>query len=280
MVRQRFLEILKRAGIYYRLKASSVYDLYLWLANSQQIYERDQEVGFYRSVLNGLKRADLIFDIGANVGDKTDIFLRAGARVVAVEPDDRNQAILRERFLRHRLAAKPVTIVGKAVSASCGVEAMWVDGPGSAFNTLSQKWVDALKGDKKRFEHTSDALEFRETRAVATTTLEHLMDTYGLPLFVKIDVEGFELNVLQGLRRSVPYLSFEVNLPEFRREGRQCIEILGGLAPRGQFNYTYDCKNGLALESWLDLSPFSQVFDRCDERCIEVFWRTPKAIST
>lgn len=279
MVRKWFSAILKRAGIYYRLRASSVFDLYLRLARKQLIEARDREVDFYCGVFNGFKQADLVFDIGANVGDKTDVFLRVGARVVAVEPDDRSQAILRERFLRYRLVAKPVTIVGKAVSASDGVKAMWVDGPGSALNTLSQKWVDAVKGDKKRFEHTSDALEFREMRTVATTTLEQLIDTYGVPIFVKIDVEGFELNVLQGLRSSVPCLSFEVNLPEFRQEGRQCIEILGGLAPLGQFNYTCDCKNGLALESWLGLAPFSQVFDRCDEGCIEVFWRTPKPMT-
>ena len=43
---------------------------------------------FYRKLLAGLQRDGLIFDIGANMGAKTDIFLRLGARVVSVEPDD------------------------------------------------------------------------------------------------------------------------------------------------------------------------------------------------
>lgn len=275
MAKQHLLAILKRGGIYHRLKTSYVYDLYLKLVSRPRIEARDREVSFYRGLFKGFKRGDLIFDIGANVGDKTDVFLRVGARVVAVEPDKECQRILQERFLRFRLAAKPVTIVDKAVSASNGIEEMWVDGPASALNTLSQKWVDTLKGDKIRFENSSDVLEFGEMRKVETTTLEQLIAFYGFPCFVKIDVEGFELRVLQGLRRCLPCLSFEVNLPEFRQEGRQCIQILGELAPQGQFNYTRDGKAGFALTNWLELSSFSQVLDRCDDKSIEVFWRTP-----
>ena len=45
----------------------------------------------------------MIFDVGANVGDKTDVFLRLGARVVSIEPDEANQEVLRGKFLRYRV---------------------------------------------------------------------------------------------------------------------------------------------------------------------------------
>lgn len=267
--------MLKRAGIYYRLKASFVYDLYWKLVNPRFIEGRNKEIDFYRSLLIGFRRGNLIFDVGANVGEKTDVFLRMGARVVAVEPDERNQGVLRGKFLDYRLAPKPLVIVGRAVSDKIGVETMWIDGPGSALNTLSQKWADALKGNKKRFEHTSDPLEFAQKKTIETTTLEQLGVTHGSPFFVKIDVEGHELNALRGLRCPVPYLSFEVNLPEFREEGLRCVDVLGHLAMDGQFNYASDCKRGLAMDRWVDQQEFSKLLDRCGEKCIEVFWRTP-----
>jgi len=107
---------LKRAGVYYRLKNSYVYDLYWTVADRRLIDGRSKELDFYRSLLNGFRRGDLIFDVGANVGDKTDLFLRLGTRVVSIEPDEANQEVLRDRFLRYRLAPKRVVIVGKAVS--------------------------------------------------------------------------------------------------------------------------------------------------------------------
>ena len=153
-----------------------IFDLYLRFVNKTLIEERDQEVDFYRGVLKGIERGGLIFDIGANVGDKTEVFLRIGARVVAVEPDERNQAILRQRFLRYRLMAKPITIVCKAAGANEGSETMWIDSPGSALNTLSHKWADALRGEKKRYEQFSDRLEFGQSKLVETVTLDRLID--------------------------------------------------------------------------------------------------------
>jgi 16S rRNA C967 or C1407 C5-methylase (RsmB/RsmF family) len=131
--KRNHLSILKQSGIYHRLRASFVYDLYLILRNGKLLKARDREAAFYRAVLNGFKPGDLIFDIGANIGDKTVTFLRLGARVVAVDPDEHNQNVLRQKFLRSRIRPRPVMIVGKAVGARVGVETMLVCAPGSVF---------------------------------------------------------------------------------------------------------------------------------------------------
>jgi FkbM family methyltransferase len=265
---------LNRAGVHNRLKASWIYDLYWNVADARVIEARSREVEFYRSVLDGFRQQDLIFDVGANCGQKTDVFLRLGARVVAVEPDDANQRVLREKFLTRRFSPKPVNIVGKALSDQDAIQTMWVDGPGSALNTLSQKWVNALRGAERAAIGVMDSQEFAVQREVQTTTLDQLMITHGRPFFVKIDVEGFEKTVLHGLRRTVPYLSFEVNLPEFRSEGLECVELLRRLAPDGKFNYTDDCQRGLILDRWVDSAAISLVLDKCSAPNIEVFWKT------
>lgn len=235
---------------------------------------RCREVDFYRQILNGLRPGDLIFDVGANDGSKTAVFLRLGARVVAIEPDDVNQEVIRNKYLRYRLAPKPVIVVGKAVSDATTTETMWIDGPGSAVNTLSKKWADILKGDKTSFKGGNAGLDFAETKVIQTTTLEELVQTHGVPFFIKIDVEGHEAHVLRGMKRPVPFLSFEINLPEFRPEGLECVKRLEGLAADGRFNYATDCQLGMALDKWLDAPDFARILDQCTEKTIEVFWKT------
>jgi hypothetical protein len=74
----------------------------------------------------------------------------------------------------------------------------------------------------------------------------------------------------------VPFLSFEVNLPEFRSEGIECIHSLSRIAPDGEFNYVVDCREGLILKQWLPCKEFSKAFETCQESSVEVFWRNHK----
>jgi len=263
--------VLKRAGIYQRLKASRAYELYWSLVNKSVAAWVQNEVGFYRELLRGFQRGDLVFDVGANDGAKTSIFLRLGARVVAVEPDRTNQSIMSEKFLKFRLAPQKVEIVGKALSDKDSTATMWIDQPGSAKNTLSPKWVDTLKHDDERFGCHHD---FVQQVVVETTTLDSLIALHGLPFFIKIDVEGHEISVLQGLHTPVPYLSFEVNLPEFLSDARECTEMLAKLDPQGKFNYVGDYEKGLCLSEWQDYSMFSESLAKCGQKSIEVLWKT------
>jgi len=267
------MEKLRHTELYHRARTSSLHELYWRIARKHWVVARERQLDFYRTVLEGLRPGDIIFDIGANEGFKADLFLRLGAKVIAIEPDETNQAILRGRFVRFRFSQIPLTIVGKAVSDKSAVETMLIDGPGSAVNTLSQKWATTLKTDKARQTCAHYGLEFSRQMRIETTTVEELMSAHGVPIFIKIDVEGYELNVIRGLKRPVPYLSFEVNLPEFRPEGLECVEILSHLAAAGEFNYSVDCEQGLALERWLRADAFLKTLGQCNESAIEVFWR-------
>jgi FkbM family methyltransferase len=258
----------------HRLQSSFVRRIYWAIAKRETLVSRQREEDFYRKLLVGLQRTDLIFDIGANMGEKTDVFLKLGARVLSVEPDDACRAVLQDRFLHYRLRPRPVTIVGKAVSDKIGTEQMWIDGPGSAVNTISRKWADQLKENKQSFKYGHCGLEFSHSESVETTTVEELIKLQGAPFFIKIDVEGHELNVLLGLLRPVPYLSFEVNLRAFRQEGIECVRVLCQLKSDGRFNYTPDCSSGLVLKEWLGSEEFCAVLGSCGDESIEVFWKS------
>lgn len=265
---------LKQVGLYERLRASWVYDFYWGVADRERIIGRSRELSFYHELLRGLQPGDLVFDIGANIGEKTDLLIRLGARVVAVEPDSAAQQTLSEKFLRYRLTPKPVVIVDKAVSDTETVQTMWIDGDGSALNTFSTKWVEALKNDKARLDNGINQKNFQRQKQIETTTLEHLISQFGVPFYIKIDVEGHELSVIRGLRHVVPYLSFEINLPEFMPEGLECIRLLSQLSRTGKFNYAGDCQEGLRLKEWLGPEEFPSVFEQCSESSVEVYWST------
>src|SRR5687767_2493667 len=123
----RIKRTLRKVGLYERIRASFIADLYWTVSRSEVIANRRRELQFYRKLLSGFAANDLIFDIGANDGTKADVFLRLGARVVAVDPDASNVEIMKRRFMVARLNRLPLTIVQAAVSDVAGRSTMWVD---------------------------------------------------------------------------------------------------------------------------------------------------------
>jgi hypothetical protein len=71
---------------------------------------------------------------------------------------------------------------------------------------------------------------------IKTTTLDSLIAEHGVPAFCKIDVEGFELDVLRGLSRPVPALSIEF-VSENLDAVRKCLDRLESVGFSG-FNYS------------------------------------------
>lgn len=261
--------LLHGSAIYRHLRYSKgPYQLYLRLINRGALEAGRAERLFYRKLLAGLKPSCLIFDIGANRGFKTEVFLDLEAQVVAVEPDRSNAELLRWRFKR-----KPVWVVEKAVSDCSKVAAFHVLNDASAKNTLSGKWKNALEASgEARF---GEPHRYSNTYPVQTTTLDELISTFGLPSFVKIDVEGLELEVLRGLHQKIPFMQFEVNLPEFRGEALESISVLEALDPGVRFNYSVGKKLALEAERWLTAPELRSFLNRsgCSftRRALEVF---------
>jgi|GEM_PF-594684 len=196
----------------------------------------------------------LVFDVGANVGDKTEMFLSQGAsRVVAVEP----QPMLGPGLVKRFGGDQRVTVVRKALSNKPQRLMMSICSEESTISTFSDEWK------KGRFaEHTWD-----QQVEIEATTLDLLIDEYGLPDFCKIDVEGFEYQVLQGLSKPIPALSFEFT-KEFLGNAHQCVEHLAGIGGY-EFNYILGAAPEFASKTWLT---DKQLFDILDNFNHPLLW--------
>jgi len=220
---------------------------YSWLGRLYRAVRRPavraahkKEVGLYRAILGDGAR--LIFDIGAYDGHKTAAFLELGARVVACEPDAANFRLLGVRFRRF---GRRVVLKQVAVGDRVGTGFFLVHHPGSAFNTLNPKWRTMLEADGQT-RWKEDIAFSGDGYTVVLTTLDELIREYGVPDFIKIDVEGYEKQVFEGLSQRIPCISFECQLPEFKDDLLAILRRLEG----SMFNVVYNER--LVLPEWLD----------------------------
>jgi FkbM family methyltransferase len=159
-------------------------------------------------------RGDLVFDIGAHVGDRVASFRRLGARIVAVEPQ---RAMVKVLGLLYGRSAD-VTIEASAVGRDVGTATMMINADNPTVSTASHDFMNAAR-DAPGWE----TQRWTTSVAVPLTTLAALIGKHGEPAFIKIDVEGFELEALQGLTRAVKALSFEFTTIQ-REVALACIE--------------------------------------------------------
>jgi FkbM family methyltransferase len=169
---------------------------------SLRIYYLDRRRSAAMDALYGafVKSGDLVFDVGAHVGDRTAAFRRLGARVVAVEPQPALVKVLRWLYGRDRA----VVLEPQAVGGGRGTLALSLNLANPTVSTGSPAFIAAADGAPGW-----EGQAWTRSVDVPLTTLDALIARHGMPAFIKIDVEGFEAQALTGLTRPPPALSFE-----------------------------------------------------------------------
>ncbi len=148
-----------------------------------------------------VRPGDLVFDVGAHLGDRSVAFAALGARVVALEPQPQVVAWLRRLVGRN----DRIIVRDEAVGGSRGTARLAISRRTPTVSTLAETWRQKLPEANSGFRRVrwEDAVE------VPVITLDALIDIYGLPRFCKIDVEGYEAEVLAGLSHPIPGVSVE-----------------------------------------------------------------------
>jgi FkbM family methyltransferase len=183
-----------------------------------------------------IKPNDLVFDIGANIGVYAEVFQSIGARVVAVEPDPACSKEIAWTTSRDR-----VTIVQAAVGDQEGFCKLFVNEL-SILNTVSKNWVEKEKANKPY-----EIGMWKNEIEVPMVTIDKLVAKYGIPRFIKLDVEGFELSVLSGMSSQPEYLSFEFHADTLDKD-EACFEKL---SPSTQYDFTINEPFKFEIGRWV-----------------------------
>lgn len=189
-----------------------------------------------------IRPGDLCFDVGAHLGDRIRAWSKLGARVVALEPHPGMMNWLQRWYGRR----KDIVLLEQAVSAQPGRANLWISRLTPSISTISHEWLTTVR-QNRRFA----SARWEEQIPVPVTTLDALIAQYGKPAFCKIDVEGAELDVLQGLSQPLPALSFEY-IPPVIETALGCIERLSQL---GDYEYNWRVSEFPRLRSPVWLSP-------------------------
>ncbi len=189
-----------------RFSYSDIHYFILRFTNPNYIKFLNKEYLFHKKFLNSEK---LIFDLGANRGDKTHVFLKFSKKVVAYEPEKKMNQILHNRFRNSNLVIKK-----KLVSNNLRKIKFFVVKNNEAYSTIKKKSLNI-------FNHLNK--NNIKSKLLKPTTLNFEILKYGVPNYIKIDCEGAENIILQNFNHRVSIISFELNLPDFFYEGKKII---------------------------------------------------------
>jgi FkbM family methyltransferase len=195
------------------------------------------DIAFLQQFINP---GDLVFDVGANVGKKTDLYLACNARVVCIDPQPSCLQVLQERFAHNQ----SVIIEPVGLAQNPGILTLFICPKADTISTFSREW------QQPHCRFFNQGYVWDETPIeVPVTTLDCLIAQHGRPAFCKIDVENFEYEVLQGLSQPIKYLSFEF-AAEVLHNTKKCVDHLASLGYT-KFNFAIAENPALALPQWV-----------------------------
>ena len=178
-----------------------------------------------------LRPGDRVVDVGANIGYFSVLFAELvgkNGRVLAIEPEPNNARLLRKN-VEQRDLAQIVAIAQTAVGAAAGTATLYVASSGNLgdnrlYDSEERRGLAAAKG--------------RTATQVPITRVDDLTPDWTRADFIKMDIQGFEAQALEGMRgivsRSPELLLFTEFFPfGMRAAGSDPAGFLGALRAQG-----------------------------------------------
>jgi FkbM family methyltransferase len=151
-------------------------------------------------------RQNLIYDVGLHLGEDSEFYLKKGFNVVAVEANPVIAAKVANR-LKVYVDAGRLTIVNKAITRAEGPITFFVSDV-SVWGTTDPKWAER----NRRLGSSISEI------TVSGIAFYRLLEEYGVPYYMKIDIEGADTLCLEGLLASADrpkYVSLESSKTSF-----------------------------------------------------------------
>jgi hypothetical protein len=125
-------------------------------------------------------------------------------------------------------------------------------------SSFSKEWIDAIKKSGRFSDYN-----WNKEQVTEIETLDNLISKYGKPQFIKIDVEGYEYEVLAGLSQPIMTISFEYTIPERKNSIIDCIDRIVEISNQKEvfFNYSIGESMEWALEKWLSAEEMKKEID-------------------
>ena len=169
-----------------------------------------------------MKQQNLIYDVGMHRGEDTAFYLEKGFNVIGFEADPELARFCRKRF-KFQIADGRVRIVDGAISESSERKVRFYhNNENSVWGTICNDWAQR----NERGGTTNKVLN------VEAVNFSNVLREYGMPYYMKIDIEGSDMICVRALRdfpKRPDYISIEsskISLNDVRHE-LDILESLG-----------------------------------------------------